>query len=73
MNSNKIEYNKKLLDEIGLYLSFAQDAYIDRKPYIITEAHEIIKKSNYKDDCEYYNELTDYIIIKLYENKIQEA
>lgn len=73
MNSYEREHDKKLLEAIELYISFAEDAYTERKPYIITEANEAIKKSNYEDECEYYSELTDYIISKLYNNKNEEA
>lgn len=65
MINHEREHNKELLDAISLYLSYAEDAYIDRKPYIITEAHKAINKSEYEDECEYYSELTDYIISRL--------
>lgn len=72
MNIYERQHDKKLLDEIELYISFAEDAYTERKPYIITEAHEAIKKSNYENEYEYYSDLTDYIIEKLYKKDAEE-
>lgn len=65
MNNKIKKENELLLDEVGLYLSFATEAYKDGKHFIITEAHKLINKLDYEDEYEYYSELTDYIFSKL--------
>lgn len=50
---------------VELYIYSAEDAYSLCESYIITSAHEFIKKNQYKTETEYYEALTDFIIKNL--------
>ena len=66
MSNKSIENNEPLLEgAIIIYLAVVEDANMLKKTHVVTEAHELIHRNNYKTETDYYTALTEYIMANI--------